>query len=108
MKGISKVIVVHRGEGVNDEMKQLFWKWFGSSVLIKPVHYAALIEEFEFKGQAQLVVCRESVVDHGRLIVSQWPYETHFLFLGKEGKDDEHIHFAKELRLWNHKILHLA
>lgn len=103
MKKVEKVVVIHLGEGISDSLKQLIWKWFGSSVLIKPVHYAALIEEFEFKNQANIVICRESVNNHAKLILSQWPYEIHMICLGKEKKIEDNIDFVPEAEDWNYK-----
>lgn len=97
MKKIEKVVVVHLGEGMNESDKKLLWKWFGSDIQIKPVHYAALLDEFEFKKQADIVICQKSVNNHARLILSQWPYETHMICVGKVSKEGEGIDYVEEL-----------
>lgn len=103
MQKVEKVVVIHMGEGVNESLRKLLWKWFGSDVLIKPVHYVALLDEFEFKKHADLVVCQKSVNNHAKLILSQWPYEVHMLCLGKSKKEEDNIDFVPEPEDWDYR-----
>ena len=100
MKKVEKVVVVHMGEGASETLKKLFWKWFGSDVLIKSVHYVALIDEFEFGKHADIVVCLDSVNNHAGLILSQWPYDTQMICLGKPRKVEENIDYVPRLEDW--------
>lgn len=100
-------MVIHRGEGVREEIKTTLWKWFSKDTAIKPVHYAALQDEFGFKGQAELVVIPEALAEHATIIVSQWPYETHFVVLGKPPKEIERISYTPTLEEWKgYKMIH--
>ena len=106
---LSKVIVIHGGEGVREEIKTILWKWFSKDTLIKPVLYTGLSEEIDsFKGHAELVVILEELANHTQIIVSQkWSSEPHFLVLGKEPKETDRISYAPTLESWKgYKQIH--
>ncbi len=103
MKKVEKVVVIHLGEGINESYRPLLWKWFGQDVQIKPVHYAALSDEFDFKKHADLVICRESVNGHAKLIQSQWPYPVHILCIGKPKSTETNIEYVPSLEEWDNR-----
>ena len=101
MKKVEKIVVIYRDEGVSELVKKALWKWFGKDIIIKPVHYVALLDEFEFNKHADLVVCLESVNNHAKIILSQWPYEIHIICLGKPKKSEDNIDYVPEIEDWD-------
>ncbi len=100
-----KVVVVHLGEGVNDEVRGVISGWFNKrEVYIKPVHYLALHEEFTFKKQADIVICLPSVSNHGEHIAEQLPYEAPVVCLGATTKKrSEAVTYVSRLQEFDYK-----
>lgn len=79
---IHKVVVVHTS-GVSDSFKDSIRKIVGD-VLVKTVPFNFLEEEFEFKGEAQIVICMPEVNHLVGEITRRWPYKTYIVALGEE------------------------
>lgn len=102
MKKVEKIVVIHRGEGC-ESLKNIFWEWFGSDILIKPVNYLTLSDEFGFGKHADIVVCQESVNNHAKVILSQWPYPVQIICLGKPKKTEGAIDYVPTIHMWDNR-----